>query len=74
MVKNGRARKVICLTTMEVFECLKSGAEKYNTRNSEMTQCCKGKQKSSGKLADGTKLQWMYYEDYIKQQKLVQAS
>ena len=28
--------------------------------------CCRGKRKSCGKLDDGTKLVWMFYNDYIK--------
>ncbi len=39
----------------------------YNIDNSSIAKCCKGKIKFAGKLEDGTKLHWMYYEDYEKQ-------
>lgn len=67
---NGRARKVVCITTNEVFECMKDGADKYKTKNNYIGQCCKGKQKSAGKHPEtGEKLVWQYYEDYIEQKQ-----
>lgn len=54
------SRKVECLTTGEIFECVKSGAEKYNTYGSDINKCCTGRLKSAGKLQDGTKLTWRY--------------
>lgn len=67
---NPRARKIVCITTDEVFECIKYGAEKYKTDNPSITNCCRGKRKSAGKLPDGTKLVWQYYEDYIKESEV----
>jgi len=29
--------------------------------------CCQGKYKSTGKLTDGTKLKWMYLDEYMQQ-------
>ena len=40
--------------------------EKYNTTNSNILKSCRHKQKSAGKLDDGTKLVWMYYNEYTK--------
>ena len=65
--KNGRARKVICITTGEIFDHMKIGAEKYNIKNNYISSCCTGRQKSAGKLKDGTKLIWKYYEEYLKE-------
>ena len=31
----------------------------------------KGRRKYCGKLKDGTKLQWMYYEDYINRESVM---
>jgi len=56
-------RKVICLTTGEVFNSVTEAENKYNT--SHISDCCKGNKKTSGKLLDGTKLVWVYYEEYI---------
>ena len=66
-----QAHKVICLTTGKIFDCIKYGAEYYNLKSGgSIGQCCKGKIKSSGKLSDGTKLTWMYYEDYLNLSKI----
>lgn len=59
--KNPRAKTVRCITTGEIFKCAIDGANKYNTTNSNILKCCKGKQKSAGKLKDGTRLIWQYY-------------
>lgn len=67
---NPTARKVICITTCEVFETTKDGANKYNTHSTSIIKSCKSfGYYQSGKLEDGTKLHWMYYEDYLEQQK-----
>lgn len=69
---HNNARKVICITTGEIFACMKYGANKYEIKNStDIGACCRGKQKSTGKLRDGTKLVWMYYDEYIKQNQLL---
>lgn len=61
--KNGKARKVICLTTNEVFDCMLDGANKYGIKNSYISSNCTGRQKSAGKLENGTPLVWKYYEE-----------
>ena len=56
------SKTVICLTTRRIFYSAKEGAEYYNMTGSNVTQCCRGKQKSAGKLSDGTKLVWRYID------------
>lgn len=56
--------RVICLVTGEIFNSQAEAKIKY-TSSMHISDCCKGKRKSSGKLADGTKLTWMYYDEYI---------
>ena len=63
--KNPKAKKVICLTTNEIFTCIKLAAEAYKITPQCITKCCKGKWKSAGKLEDGTKLKWEYLEEEI---------
>ena len=63
--KNPKAKKVICLTTNEIFTCIKLAAEAYKITPQCITKCCKGKWKSAGKLEDGTKLKWEYVEEEI---------
>lgn len=57
------ARKVRCITTNEIFGCAKDAGEKYNTTNSNILKCCKQRQRSAGRLKDGTKLVWEYVND-----------
>ena len=56
-------RKVICLTTGEIFEDIKSATNKYSIAEGNITKNCKGKRKSAGKLSNGEKLIWKYYEE-----------
>lgn len=69
---NPLARKVICITTNEMFDTLKEGAEKYNIKSvSHITNCCKRERKSCGKHPiTGEKLVWMYYDEYLKQNEV----
>ena len=63
---NPNAKAVINLTTMKIFDTIKEGAKYYGIKDKGgITQCCRGRQKSCGKLEDGTKLVWMYYKDYL---------
>ena len=54
------AKEVICITTNKTFGSIIEAAEHYNCNKSDITQCCKKKRKSAGKLPDGTKLIWEY--------------
>lgn len=65
---NPRAKKVICVTTGEIFNCIKDAERKYNVSHQNISKCCKGKYKSAGKL-NGQKLVWYYIEDYQNQYK-----
>lgn len=59
--KGQNSKKVICITTNKVFDSIKSASEFYNCNKSDLSQCCKGKRRSCGKLSDGTKLEWKYF-------------
>jgi group I intron endonuclease len=45
--KNHSARRVICLTTGEVFQLASIAANKYDTDLSSIIKCCRGKVKSA---------------------------
>jgi len=66
MMHKNNSKQVICITTREVFDSITNAQNKYNINN--ISLCCNGKQKSAGKLEDGTKLRWMHYDEYIEQQ------
>ena len=64
---NSSSKPVVCLTTLEMFDCISDATRKYEGTNvTNISRCCEGVRKHCGKLQDGTKLQWMYYEDYLK--------
>lgn len=54
-------RKILCLTTGEIFETASEASRKYNVGVSKICYCCKKKLKSAGKL-NGQKLIWQYYD------------
>ena len=58
--KNPKAKRVKCITTGEVFGCIKEAAEKYNVTPQCIRKCCRGEYKTSGKLVDGTRLVWEF--------------
>lgn len=59
--KHPKARKVICITTCEIFDYIGEAQEKYNVDQSNISKCCRGKQKSAGKHpVTGEKLVWRY--------------
>lgn len=60
------SRKIICITTKKVFNCLREAGEYYDIKSyTHINKCCTGKQQTTGKLKDGTKLKWMYYDEYL---------
>ena len=64
---NGNCRKVICLETCQVFNCIRD-ADCWC--NGAIKHALNGKQKTSGKHPEtGEKLHWMYYEDWLKLQE-----
>lgn len=59
-------RKVICITTLKIFNSIKEASLFYNCNKNSICMVCRGERNFSGKLDDGTKLRWMYYEEYSK--------
>lgn len=57
---------IICITTNKIFKTAIEGAKFYGIDSSSISKCCRGKLKSCGKLENGTRLVWMYYEDFLK--------
>lgn len=56
-------KQVICITTGEVFDCIKKASEKYKVADSNICNCCKGKNKYAGKRPEtGEPLVWKYLD------------
>ena len=47
--KNPNHRKVRCITTGEIFDCIIDAANKYNVFAANITKCCRGKSKHTGR-------------------------
>ena len=53
-------KKVICITTNEVFDSVTEAGKKYDIPTTNISKTCKGKQNHAGRLKDGTQLAWEY--------------
>ena len=56
---NPSSKPILCLTTRRVFHSVKEGADYYGIYYVNITNCCRGRQKSAGKF-NGEKLVWRY--------------
>lgn len=65
--KNGNARRVICLNTMEIFESIIEASTYYNIDKDAIQQCCSpnSKRKTAG-IINGENAIWAYYEENTK--------
>jgi glycosyltransferase involved in cell wall biosynthesis len=59
-------KSVICLTTGDIYNSMAEVERLKIISHSGVSDCCRGIVEYAGKLPDGTKLKWMYYEDYLK--------
>jgi hypothetical protein len=64
-----KGKSIICITTGKQFDSMVEASDFYNCNPNTIALCCKGKRQSSGKLEDGTKLVWVYYNEYINMSK-----
>jgi len=64
-------KKIICVTTGEIFESITDVSVKLNIHETTISQCCKHKSnRTAGKDAKtGEKLVWMFYDKYITKTK-----
>lgn len=64
---NLQKRKVICLTTGEIFKSISEISKKYNISLGNISTVCRGRAKSAGKcLITNEPLMWMYYDNYLE--------
>lgn len=64
-----KSQKVVCINTGEVFLSLKDAENKYGVWLENIIKCCKHKYDYAGKDKNGFPLRWMYYFDYITENK-----
>lgn len=56
---------VICVTTGKYFDSIIDASNYYKINKTGISACCRGKQKTAGKL-NGVPLKWMYLSDFKK--------
>ena len=60
-VYENKNKKVICVTTGEIFDSIKEASQVKKLH--QISACCRGKRKSCGKDDKGNKLIWRYYKE-----------
>lgn len=68
-------KPVICLNTKEEFINLQEAGKAYDIDPNGISFCCRGirNRRTAGKLKDGTKLTWLFKDDYeLKNEKEIQ--
>lgn len=68
---NYNSKKIICTTTGKIFNSITEGANYYNCLRSHISSCCNHKRKHCGKLKDGTRLSWMYYDEFVNSKGVI---
>ena len=57
-------KKIICITTGEVFNSMVEASRKYNVQTAHLTNCCKGRRNTTGKHpVTKTPLEWEYFKE-----------
>ena len=59
-------RKVICITTQEIYDSINAAAKENNLTLKSLHRCCNSKYKRLGTTTSGEKLIWMYYDSFLK--------
>ena len=59
--KNHKARKVKCIETSEIFDCIADVERKYNIDRHKIISSCKGKRKSGVKI-NNIETHWIYID------------
>lgn len=61
-----RNTKIICITTGIIYNSIQEAEKKINCKG--ISDCCRHKHHYTGKLSDGTKMVWEYYDEYLREQ------
>lgn len=69
-------RKIICITTGEIFESIAKCSEKFGIASGKISVCCRNKNTNSTcykygieNYITGETFDFMYYEDFLKKQR-----
>lgn len=61
--KNNGSKKVILLNNNTIFDSIKEASLFIGVDRAGITRCCNGTKKSAGKMPNGEKAVWAYYEE-----------
>lgn len=61
---HGISKRVICLNTLEIFDCIQYAVDKYGCNRSSIRKCCTGEIHRT-KSNNNEWITWMWYEDYL---------
>lgn len=62
-------RQVMCITTGKLFKSITEATNYYKIPVTGVSCCCRGIQKTAGKLPNGKPLKWIYYNEFLKLSK-----
>jgi len=69
-----KEKKVICLTTEEIFDSISSASRKYGILVSAISKCCVKKQKITKHPETRKIFEWMFYDEYIINNQIILPS
>lgn len=64
-VSERTSKSVALLNTGDVFSSIREASEKTGANACSISDCCNGQRMSAGNL-DGTRMVWVFYDEYIK--------
>ena len=63
------SKKVICLNTNTIYNSIAEGARKEQASKTSITRCCNNEYKYVH-TKDGRLTRWIFYNDYLENQKM----
>lgn len=65
-IDNPNSKKIICINTGEIFNCISDACKKYNVCDRCISACCKDTRKTTGVHLDtGERLEWQFYDEWL---------
>lgn len=65
-ISSPNRKRVVLVNTGEIFNSIKEASALFNLHRSNVSSCCNGRLKSTGRNQFGDKYIWMFEEEYNK--------
>lgn len=59
------SRKIICLNTLKIFDCIKFASDEYNCHRESIRKICENERHRTKNKSNNVWLTFMFYEDYL---------